>query len=88
MLDQAIVAGKGLGLLAVVLNDYKLKIIVGGMLQERRNAFLKHIRMIARGDHDTHQRMRLRELVANAIHERLACILNGSCNASLHKVPL
>ena len=85
---QGFVIRKRLRGFAVVLHQDDLVIGIRCLLGDRHHTGVKRLNVILGGNHNAHQRRRLRQRIAHAVDKRRLGILNRSANAQRVKVAL
>ena len=87
-LRQGFVIRKRLRGFAVVLHQDDLVIGIRGLLGDRHHTGVERLDVVLGGNHNAHQRRRLRQRITHAIDKRCLGILDRSLNAQRVKVAL
>ena len=85
---QGFVIRKRLRGFTVVLHQDDLVIGIRGLLGDRHHTGIERLNVILGGDHNAHQRRRLRQRMAHAVDKRRLGLLDRSANAQRVKVAL
>ena len=87
-LRQGFVIRKRLRIFAVILHQDDLIVGIHGLLGDRHHAGIERLDVVLGGNHNAHQRRRLRQRIAHAVNKRRLGLLDRSVNAQRVKVTL
>ena len=83
---QGFVIRKRLRVFAVVLHQDDLVVGIRGFLGDRHHTGIERLNVVLSGDHNAHQRRRLRQRIAHAVDKRRLGLLDRSANTQRVKV--
>ena len=85
---DALVTGKRLVVLAVILDDHDLELAICGLLDDGAYACIELSDVVLVGDDDAHEGMRVGQRIPHPVDERMRRLLDVARNAACLEMPL